>query len=90
MSHQYPFKWRHFQPDIILLCVHWYVRYTLSSRDLEEMMLERGLSIDHTTSFRLPLSETCRRSGMGKIREESCPKRDPLTLFLCDGHMWWP
>ena len=44
-----PFKWRHFQPEIILLTVRWYLRYALSYRDLEEMMTERGLSIDHTT-----------------------------------------
>jgi IS6 family transposase len=47
-----PFKWRHHEPEIILLCVRWYLRYQLSYRDLEEMMCERGLSIDHTTIFR--------------------------------------
>ena len=49
---QNPFKWRHFQSDIILLCVRWYLRYSLSYRDLEEMMAERGLSVDHTTIYR--------------------------------------
>ena len=52
MTEQTPFKWRHFQPDIILLCVRWYLRYALSYRDLEEMMLERGLLVDHTTIYR--------------------------------------
>ncbi|HEY4388837.1 MAG TPA: IS6 family transposase [Ktedonobacteraceae bacterium] len=47
-----PFKWRHFQSDIILLCLRWYLRYALSYRDLEEMMLERGLQVDHTTIYR--------------------------------------
>ena len=47
-----PFKWRHFQPEIILLCVRWYLRYALSYRDLKEMMTERGLSLDHTTIYR--------------------------------------
>jgi transposase-like protein len=47
-----PFKWRHYEPEIILLCVRWYLRYQLSYRDLEEMMQERGLSVDHTTIFR--------------------------------------
>ncbi len=46
------FKWRHYQPEIILLCVRWYLRYSLSYRDLEEMMVERGLHIDHTTIYR--------------------------------------
>jgi transposase, IS6 family len=50
-QHKSPFKWRHFEPSLILLCVRWYCRYQLSSRDLEEMM-ERGLSVDHTTIFR--------------------------------------
>lgn len=47
-----PFKWRHYSPDIILLCVRRYLRYMLSYRDLEEMMQERGLAVDHTTLFR--------------------------------------
>ncbi len=52
MDQQNPFKWRHFEADIILLGVRWYVRYSLSYRDLEEMMRERGLSVDHTTIYR--------------------------------------
>src|SRR5689334_6967864 len=46
------FKWRDFEPEIILLCVRWYLRYSLSYRDLEEIMVERGLSVDHTTIYR--------------------------------------
>ena len=42
MSNPSPFKWRHFEAEIILLCVRWYLRYSLSYRDLEEMMRERG------------------------------------------------
>jgi transposase-like protein len=40
------FKWRHYESGIILLCVRWYLRYALSYRDLEEMMNERGLSVE--------------------------------------------
>lgn len=46
------FKWRHFEPGLILLCVRWYLRYQLSYRDVEEMMRERGLDVDHSTVFR--------------------------------------
>ncbi|MCM3068243.1 IS6 family transposase [Priestia flexa] len=46
------FKWKQYQPDIILLTVRWYLRYSLSFRDLVEMMEERGLSIVHTTIMR--------------------------------------
>ena len=52
MNQPNPFKWRHFEAEIILLCVRWYLRYSLSYRDLEEMMRERGLEVDHTTIYR--------------------------------------
>jgi transposase, IS6 family len=44
-----PFKWRHYESEIILLCVRWYLRYSLSYRDVAEIMQERGLSTAHTT-----------------------------------------
>jgi transposase-like protein len=46
------FKWRHFQADIIVCAVRWYVRYVLSYRDVEELLRERGVWVDHTTVFR--------------------------------------
>ena len=46
------FRGRHFEDEIIILCVRWYLRYSLSYRDLEEMMAERGLSLDHSTIWR--------------------------------------
>ena len=52
MNPKHPFKWRHFQSDIIFLCVRWYLRYPLSYRHLEEMMMERGLTVNHSTVYR--------------------------------------
>jgi IS6 family transposase len=46
------FKWRHFEADIILCAVRWYLRYALSYRDVEDLLRERGVCIDHTTVFR--------------------------------------
>jgi IS6 family transposase len=46
------FKWRHFAPEIIVCGVRWYLRCALSDRDVEELLLERGLHVDHTTVFR--------------------------------------
>jgi transposase-like protein len=46
------FSGRHFDREIIVLCVRWYLRYKLSFRDLVEMMAERGLSLAHTTMMR--------------------------------------
>ncbi|WP_391204434.1 IS6 family transposase [Psychrobacillus sp. L4] len=52
MEKEQLFKWKHFQPEIILLTVRWYLRYNLSFRNLVEMMEERGLSMAHTTIMR--------------------------------------
>ena len=43
------FKWRHFEPEIIVCTVCWYLRYSLSYRDVQEMLGERGISVDHST-----------------------------------------
>jgi IS6 family transposase len=41
-----------FPPEVILLAVRWYLRYGLSYRDLEELLAERGIELDHVTLFR--------------------------------------
>ncbi|MFJ6322167.1 MULTISPECIES: IS6 family transposase [unclassified Rhizobium] len=46
------FKWRHFQGEIILWAIRWYCRYGVSYRDLEQMMGERGVPVDHSTVYR--------------------------------------
>jgi transposase, IS6 family len=46
------FRKRQFEPVIIVTCVRWYCRFSLSLRDLEELMAERGLAVDHTTIWR--------------------------------------
>ncbi len=46
------FEGRHFDREIIVLCVRWYLRYPLSLRQLEEIMAERNLSVDHVTIWR--------------------------------------
>ena len=42
----------HYPLDVILTCVRWYVTYPLSLRYLEDMMAERGVSVDHSTVHR--------------------------------------
>src|SRR5688500_3637536 len=78
MSQSILFKWRHFEPEIILLCLRWYLRYSLSYRDLEEMMNERGLSVDHTTIYRwvqayAPELEKRRRPHRPVLRQNLIP-----------------
>src|ERR1700757_3700685 len=46
------FRKRQFEPVIIVTCVRWYCRFSLSLRDLKELMAERGLAVDHTTIWR--------------------------------------
>src|SRR4028118_666984 len=52
MNPKTPFKWRHYQSEIILQSVRWYLSYPLSYRQVTEMVNERGLDIHHTTVFR--------------------------------------
>ena len=52
MERENLFKWKHYEPDIILLTVRWYLRYSLSFRGLVEMMEECALSIAHTIIMR--------------------------------------
>ena len=56
-----------FEAEIIVLCVRWYLRFSLSYRDLEEIMAERNLEVDHVTIWRWvqryapELTKRCRR-----------------------------
>jgi putative transposase len=46
------FKRLHYPFDVMLMCVRWYVAYGLSVRNLEDMMAERGIEVDHSTVHR--------------------------------------
>ena len=52
------FKGAHFENEMILTCVRWYVAYPLSYRYLEEMIQERGIAVDHATIHRWVLRYT--------------------------------
>ena len=41
-----------FPPEVIVLAVRWYLRFGLSYRDVEELLAERGVEVDHVTLFR--------------------------------------
>lgn len=45
----------HYPLEVMLLCVRWYAAYSLSTRNLEEMMPERGVELDHSTVHRWSL-----------------------------------
>jgi IS6 family transposase len=46
------FRGFRFPPDVIVLAVRWYLRYSLSYRDVEELLAERGIIVDHVTLYR--------------------------------------
>ncbi|MCJ2052608.1 IS6 family transposase, partial [Methylobacterium sp. J-070] len=50
------FRGRHFEASLIVQAVSWYLRYALSYRDIEEMLLDRGLEVDHSTTKRCVLA----------------------------------
>ena len=52
------FKGSQFERDIILWAVRWYVAYPISYRQLEEMMAERGVEVDHSSLNRWVLKYT--------------------------------
>jgi transposase, IS6 family len=47
-----------FPPEVIVIAVRWYLRDVLSSRDVEELMVERGVQVDHVTIYRWVLRFT--------------------------------
>jgi putative transposase len=49
MSDLISFKYRQFKKDIILMLIRWYLAYSLSYRNIEELAAERGLQVDHST-----------------------------------------
>ena len=66
------FKGHRFEKDIILLCVRWYLAYPLSYRNLEEMMAERGVEVDHSNIYRwvqkfTPQLEAAFRKGKKRL-----------------------
>ena len=82
----------HYPLEVILTCVRWYVAYPLSLRHLEEMMAERGTSVDHSTVHRwalklLPVLEKAfrrRKLPVGKSwrMDEIHPRQGRLEISL--------
>lgn len=79
------FKWRKTESALILCAVRWYLRYSLSLREVEELLEERGVEADHTTVWRwvqryspkLERRRTCHRSAArpSPIKKEGILRR---------------
>jgi transposase-like protein len=64
------FKGRHFDREVVVVNVRWYLSYKLSSRDLVAMMSERGLDLAHTTILRWGAALHARVSSAGAVSPE--------------------
>ena len=69
------FEGRHFDREVIILCVRWYLRFKLSLRDLVEMMAERGLSLAHNDHYALGVAI---RTGVREALEAVRPGGRPV------------
>ncbi|TFG60703.1 MAG: IS6 family transposase [Nitrospirales bacterium] len=82
------FKGRHFQRDMILQSVRWYLAYALSHRDIEEMMAERGFSVDHSTIHRWVLHYSLQLEAAFRQKKNRVGKRWRMdeTYIKVKGH----
>jgi transposase-like protein len=82
------FKWRHFEPELIVCAVRCYLRFSLSYRDVEELLIERGLPADHTTVWRWvqcyapEMNKRCRRDLKPPTAVVRKNKSRPLSGLL--------
>jgi transposase-like protein len=63
------FKGRQFTAEAILWAVRWYLMFPVSDRDLELMLLDRGVEVDRTTIFRSRPKQRSLKSGSARICE---------------------
>ena len=85
------FKGHRYNKSLILLCVRWYLRYPMSYRQLEEMMTERGIEVDHSTLARWVLKFTPQLES--EFRKKKKPvgnswRWDEMTLKI-KGKFYW-
>jgi transposase-like protein len=78
------FKWKHFVSEIILLDVRWYLKYSLSYRNLKEMMIEKEIQVDHSTIMRWvhQYSPEIEKKIRRHLRRFRCKKSGDFTKLL--------
>jgi hypothetical protein len=82
-----------FPPDVITLAVRWYLRYGLSYRDVEELLAERGITVDHVTIHRwvrqftpiLAEAARCTQHGIGRAGRMKLTSRSPAVGGMSTG-----
>jgi hypothetical protein len=69
-----------FPPEVIVLAVRWYLRFGLSYRDLEELLAERGVEVDHVTLYQWVQRPRSRTTAF--VRARSGPLRPPVSRWI--------
>ena len=81
------FKWRQFEPEVILLAVGWYLRFSLSYRDVEELLAQRDLHA-------VEVGSTLRPRNLDQLRPRLKPTNDSWrvdeTYIRVKGQWWRP
>jgi len=81
-----PFHGRHFQGEIILWAVRWYCKYGISYRELQEMLAERGVNVDHTTIYRALLQITTNGKLKTVLAKGAAYESFPWSAFSGRNH----
>src|SRR5215510_12569073 len=83
------FRGRHFNTEIIVTCVRWYLRFSLSLRNVEELMAERGLEVDHTVVWStMRPGSLMSSSTLRRLKENR--KYQPTQVTIISGSKWRP
>ena len=74
------FKWRQTEAGLILCALRWYLRFSLSLRDVEELLEERGLQVDHTTVWRRSSNSPTAKAATQNARKQVPTMADALVI----------
>src|SRR5450759_4555839 len=81
----------HYPLEVMLICVRWYVAYPLSLRDIEEMMQERGVFVDHATVHRWAIKMVPVLAAVFRRRKHPVGKSlgwmRPISRWLVNGNI---
>jgi hypothetical protein len=80
----------HYPLDVMLTYVRWYVAYPLSLRHLEEIMSERGISVDHSTVHRWAMKLLPVLEKVFRLRKRTVGKSWRMDSDNFGGHLWIP
>ena len=88
MKALHDFKWRHYLPDVILFCVRWYLKSSLSYQDLSNMMKERGLKTDKSCIWRWVqiYGPQINKRARSSLKKSGCSYRVDETYIKVKGH----